>query len=163
MIERAQQYVGVSGVVSPEQQEHLIEVGYDQLAGLGRRLALGVKATHKPQFDDQENKYGRLWYPVGNEIAHALHPQYPTFNIAQTYLEPEFIEASPTYPDEFMAKLNARMRDYVDAIQIDLLHYESEPERYAHVFRAMAATGLQRIVQCHGFAMERVLKTPSSL
>lgn len=154
MVNRMQSYVGVSGVVSPEQQASLVEAGHDQLQNLGRRLALGVKATHKPQFDDQENKYGRLWYPVGNEAAHSLHHRFPTFNIAQTYLEPTYIEDSAAYPQEFMTKISARMRDYLDAVQIDLLRFEKDPERYAHVFRAMADTGLQRIVQCHGYAME---------
>ena len=154
MVHRNQPYVGVSGVVNPEQQRELVEVAQYELHATARRLALGVKATHKPQYEDVENKYGPLWYPVGNDIIKALDHRVQTYNIAQTYLEPEFIENDPDYPRAFMGKLNARMRDYLDAVQIDLLRFDTDPERYQHVFRAMAATGMQTIVQCHGYAME---------
>ena len=44
MVHRNQPYVGVSGVVSPEQQRELVEVAQYELHATARRLALGVKA-----------------------------------------------------------------------------------------------------------------------
>lgn len=151
---RSEPYVGVSGVVSPEQQHQLYTQANDDLANLGRHLAIGVKATHKPQFDDTENKYGRQWYPVGPAIASALDPSIQTFNILQTYIEPDMIAADPLYPQDFFTKVNKRTHHYLDAVQIDLLRYEKNPEQYTHVVRAMGMMGVKKIVQCHGYAME---------
>lgn len=153
---RREPYVGVSGVVSPEQQTALLANDIEErLANTARRLAIGVKATHKPQFDDIENKHGRQWYPVGDEISSALNPDIrSTFNIVQAQLKQEHVDTNQAYPELFFDKIRSRTSSVLDAIQIDQLRYEQSPEKYAHVIRAMSSIGLQTIVQCHSFAME---------
>lgn len=153
---RREAYVGVSGIASPEQQSLLLENDIERrLANTGRLLALGIKATHKAQFDDVENKHGRYWYPVGDDISTALDSDIrDTFNIAQVQLKSELVEADHSYPSIFFDKIHSRTSSVLDAIQINQLRYEQHPEQYAHVIRAMASTGLQTIIQCHGYAME---------
>lgn len=67
-------YIGVSGVVNQEQQAELgamfNEYGLDQK----RLLNLGVKVTHKPQYERIENRHGREWYPVGDELSTVMNP-----------------------------------------------------------------------------------------
>lgn len=156
MTERNRPYIGVSGVVSPDQHRELVAIAEPFIQNRATHsLAVGIKATHKPQYDDIENKYGRLWYPVGDAIAGvtdaALASQ--TFNIAQVYLEPQNIADDPLYPERFFDKLCGRTRHYLDALQVDMLPYHTDPEQFTGVCRAMARTGLVTILQCHGFAM----------
>ena len=153
---RREAYVGVSGLVSPEQQEALISDDIEQrLANTGRRLAMGVKAAHKPQIDDAENKHGRNWYPVSDAISTALDPNIrSTFNIVQAQLKPELVETNHTYPRMFFDTIRSRTASVLDAIQINQLRYERQPERYTHVIRAMSSLGLQTIIQCHSHAMK---------
>lgn len=157
MTERMTPYVGVSGVVNPAQHRELYRIVEPYLHTTGRDLGIGIKATHKPQYDDTENKYGRLWYPVGDEITGVADEtlQQHTLNIAQTYLEPEFIATDPLYPRKFFTKLTDRTEGYLDALQIDMLQYQDDPRGYQPVFREMAITGLMTIVQCHKAAMEK--------
>lgn len=151
---RNQPYIGVSGVVNPEQQMELVEYADDALKNLGRKLALGVKATHKSQYSLEGTKYGSEWFHVGDEISGALDLRVGTWNILQTYLSPEELAKSQKYPQKFFKKLQKRTSSYSDAVQIDMLRYEADPERYRHVVDAMALTGLDIIIQCHGHAME---------
>ena len=66
MTEIKKSYVGVSGVTSPDTERELESINLKSgLAEKGRLLALGVKAVHKTQYLDIENKYGTEWYPVG--------------------------------------------------------------------------------------------------
>jgi hypothetical protein len=104
-------YVGVSGVITPGQQEELEQLAVT--SGLtGRRiLLLGVKAVHKTQFLDVENKYGPEWYPVGADaFTAALEPRPEpggTLAVAQLYLDVDHV-ADAAYRDAFMARVRAR-------------------------------------------------------
>ncbi len=89
-------YVGVSGVVSPDIQAELETIACRAgLFGIGRALALGVKAVHKTQILDTENKYGRSWFPVGREeFANALADSSPATNtiaVAQVYIDADYV------------------------------------------------------------------------
>ncbi len=67
-------YVGVSGVSNHAQQEFIYRTAID--SGINQynyNLLLGVKATEKTQWQDDPNKYGSDWYPVGEDIRNALN------------------------------------------------------------------------------------------
>lgn len=83
----------MSGVADTEQQAQLEAYADDLgLYDAGRKLALGVKATHKTQYMDTENKYGADWYPVGEAgISDALMPSEGSLRVAQVYLDVNYV------------------------------------------------------------------------
>ncbi len=152
MTERAKPYVGVSGVVNPEQQDQLKELfERSGLARYDRQLLLGIKAVHKTQWLDIENKYGREWYPVGpDEFARAVEPG-GTFNIAQLCLDQDQA-ATPEYRESFVKRVASRGNPWLDGMQFDMLDWHTDdalldfletPKRFGKV-----------ILQCHRAAME---------
>lgn len=139
MAERPTPYVGVSGVVNPEQQARLHEI-WDSV-GVRRALALGVKATHKTQWADIENKYGEEWYPVGDAIAGAMSVERPyELRVAQVCLDTPTASrpGGQEYEKTFIDKLLARTGNMLNAIQFDMLPWDSQAKTglFAHIKEA---------------------------
>lgn len=150
-------YVGVSGVVTPTQQDTLVAIA--AAAGLTptRRLLLGVKATHKTQYDSIANKYGPQWYPVGDAFIDALSPATETtstFNVAQVYLDIDHV-GDPGYRRDFMNTIMARGAKWLHGIQFDMLPWHTDPA-IAGFLSDLKATNpaLALLVQCHQPAMD---------
>jgi hypothetical protein len=148
-------YIGVSGVVDQVQQR-LIETRF-AAAGLPttRRLLLGVKATHKTQWLDVENRYGTDWFPVGEAaFADALGPagrKDTTMGVAQVFLEPS-LASDPTYRSGFTDRLLMRGARWLTGVQFDMLPWQVE--RWAASYLSgLRERGLDVLVQCHGPAM----------
>ena len=155
MTERPQPYVGVSGVTNTRQQNEL----YDQFHKTGldeyRMLALGVKATHKTQFLDQENRYGSDWYPVGEAFADALAPSKGAFHVVQTFLDPEYV-GNADYRNEFVQRIRRRGAAWLDAIQFDMLPWHQDAGLLPFLERLKNETGLGILLQAHSESMNQL-------
>jgi hypothetical protein len=156
--ERPDQYIGVSGVVSPAQQDEI--ESFAELLNLDRsyiRLALGVKAVHKTQFLDVTNSYGTEWYPVGEvPFANALRQRDEdglSMGIAQTYFDPEHVD-NPGYRTYFSDRIFRRGERWIDGIQFDLLPWHEKPEMLSFLTQLKAKYGKKILLQCHNDAME---------
>lgn len=151
-MERRKPYVGVSGVASVEQQKKIIEIASDVGLKEKRILALGIKAVHKTQYLDIENKYGPSWYPVGDRICDSVSPELDgTYNVAQVYMEPNEIAQSPEYALAFIDKLMKRGRTAIHAVQFDMLPYDKEIGLNYRNFFKYIKFGFDKdiILQCH--------------
>lgn len=135
MSERPKPYVGVSGVISQQQQRELTEIASPLLAH-GRRLALGVKAVRNTQWLDRENKFGSQWYPVGDDIASALTAD-DQLRVAQIYLDQKQARemGEQQYERRFVDKLLQRTGDMFSGVQFDLLPWDSAnyTELFTHI------------------------------
>jgi hypothetical protein len=156
--DRPQSYVGVSGFVDVVQQLHFEKMATEMgFFDTGRLLAYGVKATHKAQFDDTENKYGKEWYPVGAEsFAKALVPQRedsPTMGVAQIYLEKSRVGSS-SYRDEFVERIAERGKRWLQAMQFDMLPWHDNEELLRFVADVREQYEVKTLLQVHGPAME---------
>lgn len=156
MSERPQSYVGVSGVVTPEQQFRLEQYKLPLMA-VDRKLLLGVKAVHKTQWLDMPNKYGPTWYPIGEGIRESVRPSTGnTMLTAQVYLD--LSEARrhgiTDYPSRFVEKLIERTGGWLDAVQFDLLPWDEQD--YSELFEEMilAKPNLDILLQCQGPIMD---------
>lgn len=165
---RSPEYIGVSGVVNQEQQRELEEMFAD--AGLTdrRNLQLGVKATHKPQYEGIENRYGREWYPVGREIDDALRwspGKSWSIGMAQVCFDSERVHDT-AYREDFLWKAlgNAAGISYfwLNGIQFDMMpdwcaHPEVVRETLANgvYFLEDRAKQLSTVLQCQAEIMER--------
>jgi hypothetical protein len=161
---RLSNYIGVSGVTSPEQQAELREHADIVFADLEVVLAIGVKAVHKTQWLDRPNKYGEAWYPVGEErFAGALRQDNRTDNIAQVYLEPEALSADPQYATSFIRRIKQRGQNWLHMVQFDMLPYQDAPEAFGYVIheakRDIDYREFYVLVQCHEAAMSEGPKT----
>jgi len=152
-----QPYIGVSGVVSPEMQSSLEEIA--NTVGIhekGRLLALGVKAVHKTQFLDIENKYGADWYPVGEEsFKHALRHDNPnpnTIAVAQAYLDVEYV-GNKDYREMFLKRIVERGRPWLQAIQFDMLPWDTNNETLDFLEK-VKEQNVEVFLQVHKNAME---------
>jgi len=158
---RPEPYVGVSGVVSPDQQ-HEIESYVAEMGLTQRRLLLGVKAVHKTQFLDIENKYGQAWYPVGPDAFNkALAPKTEnttSLAIAQTYLDQDMVE-NAGYRELFMDRLLQRGGPWIDGIQFDMLPWHSDSKMLHFLENLKQRTGTKILLQVHQPAMDKL--TPS--
>ncbi len=158
MNERIKQpYVGVSGVVSPEIQASLETIATEAgLAEKGRILALGVKAVHKTQFLDVENKYGVDWYPVGEQsFAHALRhdsPNAQTIAVAQTYLDIEHVD-SADYRRAFVSRICERGAPWLQGIQFDMLPWHVNEDTLDFIEDVKSSYQLEIFLQAHKDAM----------
>lgn len=161
MSNRPNAYIGISGVVNPEQQTY-----YEGIAAaldfptLKRRLLLGVKAVHKTQFFDTENKYGSEWYPIGEQpFATALKPRDEaathSLAIAQTYFEPEYI-GNPGYRDHFVQRILTRGAPWIDGIQFDMLPWHNNPAMLPFLQQLKERSGTQLLLQAHKPAMDEL-------
>lgn len=158
--ERPKPYVGVSGVVSPEQASDIQTVA--RASGLldqNRRLALGVKAVHKTQFMDIENKYGQAWYPVGDfafrTAVHDTREKSEAITVAQTYLDIEYVN-NPGYREAFADRIFERGASWIDGIQFDMLPWHSDPAMLPFLETLKEKHDSLIFLQCHADAMENL-------
>lgn len=154
MTERSRPYIGVSGVANISQQQHLL----DHFAELGldgyRELALGVKATHKTQFLDEENKYGREWYPVGTDgFSDPLEPHVDTLCVAQIYLDTDYVDDA-AYRNEFMDRIRRRGAAWLNAVQFDMLPWHKDASLLHFVEQIKCETDFNVLIQAHSDAMQ---------
>lgn len=154
--ERPTPYVGVSGVVSPAQQADLMRVCEEVGFPNGRRLLLGVKATHKTQVLDVSNKYGDAWYPSGPAaFTEAIDPtmdparQWP---VAQVYLDVDHV-GDAGYRAHFLDRLLTRGAPWLAGLQFDMLPWHDSPDMAQFLSWLRDTTGLPILLQCHGPAM----------
>lgn len=119
-----------------------------------RQLALGVKAVHKTQYLDIENKYGREWYPVGEEFTQALSPAW-SINIAQICFDQERVR-DPNYRDEFIGRVHRRGKKWLDALQFDLLPWHEDDSMLPFLEDVKEKTGHTIILQAHSEAMSKL-------
>lgn len=160
MIEQLKRpYIGVSGVISPEVQTALEDVATESgIHKTGRLLALGVKAVHKTQFLDIENKYGKEWYPVGEKaFNNALRHDNPNINtiaVAQTYLDIEHV-VSEDYREEFLERIVERGRPWLQAIQFDMLPWHTNRDTLKFLEK-VKKQGVEVFLQAHKNAMEEL-------
>lgn len=169
---RPRPYIGVSGVVKQEHVEpsglvwhewqHQFLQAHAEKVGLydtGRMLALGVKATHKTQFDDIENKYGKDWYPVGEkQFEDAVNPKLlnkDTFVVAQTYLDVAYVDDAD-YRKQFTRQIAHRGRNFLHAIQFDMLPWHRNDEIFDYLEKLKASHDLKVLLQVHGEAMNEL-------
>lgn len=152
-------YVGVSGIVSPEMESSLEAIATNVgLHDSSRLLALGVKAVHKTQFLDTENKYGPEWYPVGEEaFRNALRhdrPNADTIAVAQAYLDVKHVD-SVQYRQQFLRKIVDRGGPWLQAIQFDMLpwHNNSDTLRF---LEEVKDKNVAVFLQAHKSAMEEL-------
>lgn len=150
---RPASYIGVSGVVSPEQQ-HWIRQALQPAVAEGRHILLGVKAVHNTQWCDRENKYGSDHYPVGDQITGSLKaPTDYEMGIAQVYLDLKEAreQGIRNYKERFIEKLLARSASWLTGIQFDMLpwhHYDQSD------FLQYVSTEVPEILlQCYGGMM----------
>lgn len=178
MSERPKPYVGVSGVCNylTQREPSGLEIGLAQqlfveaaaentgLFETGRLLALGVKAIHRTQWNDEPFvrggvEYGDEWYPVGEEqFTTALrgerqHPQ--TLRVAQAYLHPKKAGDS-SYFHAFMNRIHWRGADWIQAVQYDSLPWHENPDLLHSVNVTRRYFLTQSILQCHEGAMNKL-------
>lgn len=151
-----QPYVGVSGVVNPEIEVALENMALEMgLAEKNRVLALGVKAVHKTQFLDTENKYGPDWYPVGEDsFKNALrhdHPNTDNIGVAQAYFDVEHVHDSE-YRARFLSRIVQRGEPWLEAVQFDMLPWHSNGDMWG-LLEDAKQYGVAVFLQAHGTAM----------
>lgn len=168
---RPRPYVGVSGVVNhkynlptgqtvTEPQDLFVEA-YADTAGLfktNRMLALGVKATHMTQFQSRENKYGREWYPVGDELTTALHPNRTNPNVtavAQIYLDKNHVSNSH-YRDVLVEAIATRGQQWLQAIQFDMLPWHGNEGMLRFASGVREDYDVTVILQCYKDIMDEL-------
>lgn len=121
------EYIGISGVVSPEQQYGLQDSF--EASGLTNRrvLQLGVKATHKPQILEIPNKYGPSWYPIGRQIDTVMDAQNEsTAGVAQVVFDADAVH-DERYRREFLHKsLGSAASTWLTGVQFDMLPWHTD-------------------------------------
>lgn len=175
MSERPQPYVGVSGAVAYKniqpsglivtEPQALWVQSYAEKAGLfdkDRLLALGVKAVHQTQWDEEPmvrngQIYGNEWYPVGaTEIRDILKPSTKhdqTLGVMQMYFDKRKVH-DKGYRDLFMARTAYRSRNWVDAVQFDSYPWHEDERLFGSLdFARKSLAGMTTILQCHEQAM----------
>ncbi len=158
MSERSVPYVGVSGVVGQGQQELLRFIAEREglLEGRDRRiLLLGVKATHKTQFLDTENKYGRQFYPVGEEFSEACSPARDSDDmlpVAQVFFDPDKVQDG-NYRQDFSNRILTRGSAWLEGVQYDMLPWHKYDMR-DYLDEVRHTFGKKVLLQVHGPAME---------
>lgn len=69
---RPKPYIGISGIGFYEEHVDLVDIAIrERIDNLGYFMMIGVQATGKTQVLEIENKHGRLWHPVGDDISYA--------------------------------------------------------------------------------------------
>jgi hypothetical protein len=151
-----QPYIGVSGVISPDIEASLESMATEcGLPNRNRVLALGVKAVHKTQFLDIENKYGQDWYPVGEDsfklaLRHN-NPNPDTIGVAQAYFDVEHVHDSE-YRAKFLSRIIQRGEPWLEAIQFDMLPWHSNRKMWGFL-EDVKQHGVAVFLQAHGESM----------
>lgn len=163
MTERPKPYIGISGVnnayserdMSQQQaiREHFASQGLEDSV-MSRRLALGVKAVHKTQFLDRENKYGKEWYPVGEDAFSGVMDGggIAALKVAQMYFDPELVHNSD-YRDAFIARVCRRGAAWLNAVQFDMLPWHDDEAVFTSLEKLRNKTNHSIILQAHSEAM----------
>jgi hypothetical protein len=154
---RPEPYVGISGIISAEQQWQVESLANQAM--LDRNLLLGVKAAHKTQFLDVDNKYGPDWYPVGPEqfelAATRQGRRLGTMAIAQAYFDVEYV-GNPGYRELFAKRIFERGAGWIDGIQFDMLPWQTGTEMLDFLAGLKEKYGTAILLQCHGDAMREL-------
>lgn len=148
-------YVGVSGVVAPEQQQWVHEAA-EPILEKGRKLLLGVKAVHKTHWLEQENKYGPYHYPVGSSITTSLSRlSEGEMGVAQVYLDLKqaAIDGEQRYEERFVEKLLGRNASWLTGIQFDMLPWHQHD--YTQLLQMIKDRDHEVLLQCYGKIMEQ--------
>lgn len=154
--ERPKPYIGISGLVDKNQQRLLVDRFTSHGVDDDRRIALGVKAVHKTQFLDQENKYGPRWYPVGEDgFFSALGKGGESLHVAQIYLDPEYVH-DPEYRSAFVNRIRRRGKEWLNALQFDMLPWHSDTTILPWLEQLKTSTGIDILLQAHGPAMQEL-------
>ena len=166
-IARPEPYVGVSGMNSSWGRfgrQIAIESTAEDDGLLGERLLLeGVKVSPKTQMLDQENRFGRQYFPVGSELEDALrdHGDWMLLRerdarilrVAQVYMPPAG-SADPGYRDRYMERILTRASKWIDGIQFDQLAWHTDTSYKDWLAELRREHNLKVILQCHGDAMD---------
>lgn len=145
-------YVGVSGVVSPEQQVWIRDAAVP-ITEKGRRLLIGVKAVDKNHWLEIRNKYGPYHYPVGDAISHSVSKLSKNeIAVAQVYLDHEAAadRGDKDYEVRFIDKLLGRCA--WTGIQFDMLPWHEID--YTALFERIKQQAPLILLQCHGDIMK---------
>ena len=158
-MKRNKPYVGISGLIEPQQQFVYEDARRSHEVLRRRGLLMGVKAVHNTQWLDRPNKYGRNWYPVGGEeFRYALTDSDVFYEsemgVAQMYLDPESVRKQPDYPEQFVDRIMARGERWLTHLQFDMLPFhDHESREWGSVISRIRRRGYGVIMQCHGPAM----------
>ncbi len=113
-------YIGVSGIATSEQHEKIFSFSERKKLGrFGHFVMVGVQATNKTQILEIENKRGRMWHPVGDEITQASYND-------ETGLTRPYIHCFFEDDKELEYGLNIimdRASSYCRGLQINGLHW----------------------------------------
>ncbi len=113
-------YIGISGVVGPEQQ-YAIEVITEEfsVSDLGRFVALGIQATIKTQVRNEENRSGTRYFPVGDDIRGAAVKSHDgTRNYVHIALAHD-LPPDNTLNRFLIEQAHVRTESWIDGIQIN--------------------------------------------
>ncbi len=175
--ERPLPYIGISGVnnlkhnTDPENTSMQYWL-MDQFTYAGienkqnqpnqRQILLGVKAVHKTQYLDIENKYGHEWYPVGEqEFATALDEGGSralgsrALKAAQIYFDPESV-ADAEYRKKFIKRICERGKSWLNTLQFDLLPWQQNDAMLPFIEEVKQHTNHTIILQAHGESMQQL-------
>lgn len=170
--ERPLPYIGISGVnnlkhnTNPENTSMQYWL-MDQFTYAGienrqdqpnqRQILLGVKAVHKTQYLDIENKYGHEWYPVGEqEFATALDEGGSgALKAAQIYFDPESV-ADAEYRKKFIERICERGKSWLNTLQFDLLPWQQNDAMLPFIEEVKQHTNHTIILQAHGESMQQL-------
>lgn len=118
MAERAQSYIGVSGVDAPDIQTRLIELFDDAGLRSRRELMVGVKALHKGQWLDLPGRRGLGWDVTGEAFRGCVEHSAKSVNVAQAYFDIDQV-GDPSYRNAFLQRIFDRGSTWIDGIQFD--------------------------------------------
>ncbi len=124
-------YVGISGVATVAQQQRIVEIARSaEFPFVEASLLLGVKATETTQWQDQPNKNGRLWYPVGEDFRHSLDLEANLYGIE---IDPDLIYAGQIRPNiQFYFGDLIKNHHRVTSFTLRALERAKNWKRYAH-------------------------------
>ena len=154
-------YIGVSGVVSPEQQLWIRDA-LQPAVEKGRQVLLGVKAVHNTQWWDRKNKYGPDHYPIGDQITTSLGPlEEYEMGIAQVYLDLKDARENGIkhYKEKFIERLLARSASWLTGVQFDMLPWHRYDQ--TNFLQAVSDEVPHVLIQCYGGIMKT--KTPEQV
>lgn len=122
-----------------------------------RQILLGVKAVHKTQYLDIENKYGHEWYPVGEqEFATALDEGGSrALKAAQIYFDPESV-ADADYRNKFIERICERGKSWLNTLQFDMLPWQQNDAMLPFIEEVKQRTNHTIILQAHGESMQQL-------
>lgn len=152
-------YIGVSGVITPDQQEWISRIADSKGNRGNRKLLFGVKAMDKTYYLKMENKYGPLCYPVGDDVGKSLELSPDNLCVPQIYLDyksaAERGEGPKMYQENFLHNLIDDCAPWINGIQFDMLAWHSsEEQKMLESLRKYAGQNFRILIQCYGKQME---------